>query len=84
MNVKAAAHSTLGHIPNLHSLKAFPPACDAVTAHRLEDLLKRIESGEINGDRAHRCLGWVQGALCARGAGTREEFNTINRMVDAI
>lgn len=79
MDVKVAAHSTLEHISRLHGLKAFPPTCDAVTAHRLQAVLNAIERGQIVGDRAHQSLGWVQGALCARGAGALEGFKTINR-----
>lgn len=44
----------------------------------LIDMCKRIESGEITGEKAHRWLGWVQGALCTQGAGTLAEFKDIN------
>ena len=78
MDVKVAAHSTKALIAGLDSLKAWGPACAAVTAHHLLEMLSRIESGEITGEKAHRWLGWVQGAICARGAGSLEEFKTIN------
>ncbi len=45
----------------------------------LFEMLAKIGSGEVAGEKAHRWLAWVQAACCAAGAGTLEDFKAINK-----
>ncbi len=74
MDVKAAARMTEDFVRYLTA----ESTCQAVSAEHLRDMLTKIQSGEISGEKAHRWLGWVQGVLCARGAGSLEEFKAVN------
>jgi hypothetical protein len=51
----------------------------AVGLRNVEDMLHRIESGEIEGNKAHRWLGWAQAIVCAGGGATIERLKAINK-----
>jgi hypothetical protein len=42
-------------------------------------LVKMIE-GEIEGEKAHRWLGWVQGCVCVGGGASLEELKMVNKL----
>ena len=44
----------------------------------VDDMLKRIETGEIKGEKAHRWLGWAQCAAVAAGTATLDDMKAIN------
>ena len=76
MNVKTAATKTWTLISDrlMNS-----PTCDEVSDRHLLEMVNAIEDGVVEGEQAHRWLGWIQGAACARGGGTLEEMKGINK-----
>ncbi len=51
---------------------------DETSIEHLTEMLDAIESGKVNGEKAHRWLGWVQGVVCCRGGATLEEMKAVN------
>ena len=51
---------------------------DASKEH-LHEMLDKIESGEVSGDKAHRWLGYIQGVLVATRNGTVKDFGGVNK-----
>lgn len=45
----------------------------------LKEMLNKLNSGEVAGEKAHRWLGWVQGCVCVGRGGTLEEMKIINK-----
>lgn len=45
--------------------------------HQL-NILEEIKRGRIFADKAHRCLGWVQAALCMYGIGDLITYRALN------
>ncbi len=46
--------------------------------HLLE-MVHKIESGEISGEKAHRWIGWIQGCVCMGKGATLEQMKSINK-----
>lgn len=76
MDIKIAAegtrHMLVDSAPSLWPLKG------PLSQGHVEDMLERIESGEITEEKAHRWLGWAQAACVAAGAGTLDDMKAIN------
>lgn len=49
----------------------------ASNAH-LNDMIDKIISGEVAGEKAHRWLGWIQGCVYCTGVAMLEEMKEIN------
>ncbi len=74
---QAAVAEMRAYVENATNLDPWPES-DHSKEH-LTDCLDKIESGEVEGDKAHRWLGWVQGVLGARGNGSVKEFGEVNK-----
>lgn len=44
----------------------------------LNEMVDKIESGEVAGEKAHRWLGYLQGVLVATGGTSLEEMKMVN------
>lgn len=76
MDVSKAAQATrlqMQQRPEAHWPKDGPCGYEHV-----QDMLLRLELGELGGEKAHRWLGWAQCGVVAAGAGTLEEMKNIN------
>lgn len=51
---------------------------ESLTKEHLLWMLNQIMSGEVEGEKAHRWLGWVWGVSCAAGVGDLEDFKDIS------
>ncbi len=74
---QAAVAEMRAYVENATNLDPWPES-DHSKEH-LTDCLDKIESGEVEGAKAHRWLGWVQGVLGARGNGSVKEFGGVNK-----
>jgi len=45
----------------------------------LRYMLDKLMLGDIEGEKAHRWLGWVQGCVCVGGGTNLEEMKQINK-----
>ena len=79
MDIKVAAAETKQRIENrINSKLVFPKRPISLTYDHIIDMLERVASGEITGEKAHRWLGWAQCASVSAGVGTLEEMKNIN------
>lgn len=76
MDIRVAAASTRLTV-TASDPSNWPPHGPLSQTH-VEDMLERIDSGEIAGEKAHRWLGWAQAACVAAGAGTLDDMKEIN------
>jgi len=75
MDVKIAAQKT-GKLIDSTSL----PLLDAEYGKRhLHDMVDKIIRGEISGEKAHRWLGYLQGAVVVGGGADLEQVKMINK-----
>lgn len=44
----------------------------------LLDMVKAIQKGMVEGDKAHRWLGYIQGCVCVGNGATLEDLKSIN------
>ena len=42
------------------------------------DMIGKIQSGEVSGEKAHRWLGYIQGCVVCYGGATLEEVKNVN------
>ena len=42
-------------------------------------MCRKIESGEVAGEKAHRWIGWIQGCLYMRGEASLDEMKELNK-----
>jgi len=42
-------------------------------------MILEIKFGAVEGEKAHRWLGWIQGCVCVGGGATLEEMKQINK-----
>jgi len=80
MDIVAAAHATLKYTNNV--LEGPVPDLDIrdpnlQIPHQIE-IFKKIISGEVEGEKAHRWFGWAQCALTLNGIGDMNVYRAIN------
>lgn len=80
MDIKLAAKATRPFLEECINTMPGPILAggNATSVEHLSDMLDKIESGEVAGEKAHRWLGWVQGVVCCRGGATLEEMKAVN------
>ena len=76
MNVKKAAKLTGELIVDCTELNDTNPS---IGRPHLYEMIDRILSDEITGEKAHRWLGWIQACVCFGGGATLKELKDINR-----
>jgi len=67
---------------NLYDLvdkAALPDKHDEYGKDHLKYMLNRIIVGIVEGEKAHRWIGWVQGCVCVGKGATLEEMKRINK-----
>jgi len=74
MNIKIAAKNTKELVADI-SMPIFP---EQFSRKHVNYMLDEIVSGNVNGEKAHRWLGWAQAAACSKGGATFEEMKEIN------
>ena len=74
MNIQTAAASTIG----IAIESSRWPTQGPISRSHVQDMLERIECGEIEGEEAHRWLGWAQAACVAAGVATLDDVKAIN------
>lgn len=84
MDIKIAAENTRNLIDDTPLL---PEAADPdgpesyqqpwCKAH-LHVMCRKIQEGEVTGEKAHRWLGWVQACICMGSGATLDELKNIN------
>ena len=45
----------------------------------LRDMLRKLVSGEVSEEKAHRWIGWIQGCVCVGKGSTLKEMKRINK-----
>lgn len=75
MDIKLAAKNSQLLLPKCHSHSL---GDSATTITHVNNMLQKIILEEIEGEKAHRWLGWAQAIICARGAATLDELKEIN------
>lgn len=75
MNTKIAARD----LWELVDKSELPDKHDEYGKDHLKYMLNKIMLGEVEGEKSHRWIGWVQGCLCVGGAATLEEMKLINK-----
>ena len=76
MDIRIAARNTRLQLQTRP--EATWPTHGALSFSHVQDMLLRVELGELVGEKAHRWLGWAQCATVAAGAGTLDEMKAIN------
>ena len=74
MDVKAAAVACRESIEKCNA----PEKNDEFGKDHLRNMVNKIESGEVSGDKAHRWLGYLQGVLVVTGGTTLEDMKQVN------
>lgn len=78
MNTKKAAADTLQLI-DLTPYECWISGVDLSTSRtHVREMLQKIITGEVTGEKAHRWLGWAQGCACAANTAKLETFKEIN------
>jgi hypothetical protein len=78
MDIKTAATAMRPFVERTKLMSSAVYGGDATSIKHLEEMIEKIESGEVSGEKAHRWLGWLQGVVCCRGGATLEEMKAIN------
>jgi len=81
MDVKKAAQKSLDlywEYISVHPSKIRHSAPMIRVGH-LRDMNEKIQSGEVQGEKAHRWLGWIQAAVYAHGCASLEDLKLINK-----
>ena len=74
MNVKIAAMKMIPRIVEAH----LPEVNDEYGKDHLIDMVIKITSDEVTGEKAHRWLGWIQACVCMGRGASLEELKNIN------
>lgn len=77
MNPKQAIPAIREMLLTPHASQRMPQYGDYGWNH-LWEMTKKIESGEVEGEKAHRWLGYIQGVLVAMQISTLEEMKKMN------
>jgi len=75
MNTKIAARMMWG----LVDLCALPDKHPEYGKDHLKDMLTKVMVAEVEDEKAHRWIGWIQGCICMSGGSTLEELKRINK-----
>ena len=78
MNLIKSAESMHPFIERLKVLSSSVYGDNSTSIEHLEEMLMAIETGMIDGEKAHRWLGWIQGVVVCRGGATLEEMKKVN------
>jgi hypothetical protein len=75
------------HLPSAaKALRPFVAKCtvttvageDATSLVHLVEMLDKIESEQVTGEKGHRWLGWAQAVICCRGGASLDEMKLVN------
>jgi len=75
MNIKIAAHDMWGMIEQSN----LPDGHAEYGKDHLRYMLDKLILGDVEGEKAHRWLGWVQGCVCVGGGANLETLKKINK-----
>ena len=75
MDIKKAASKTAALIPTCYDL---PVTDDEYGKDHLFEMVEKITTGEITGEKAHRWLGWVQACVCIGSDASLDDLKKIN------
>ena len=75
MDIRIAARETLKLV---HKAKKLPSEHTQYGRDHIKNMLERIYFVEIEGEKAHRWLGWAQCAICLGEGATLNELKEIN------
>ena len=59
---------------------ALPEKHDEYGKDHLRYMLDKVMLGDVEGEKAHRWIGWVQGCICMGGGANLRELKLINKM----
>lgn len=76
MNIVEAAKNTL---PLIEGAIRLPHYNNDYGRNHIQEMLEKIISGEITGEKSHRWLGWVQCAIVMGGNSSLTEMKQINK-----
>jgi hypothetical protein len=76
MNVKAATEETGKLIEDSLWLSETDPDTGRIHLH---DMVEKIMSEEVSGEKAHRWIGWIQACVCMGGGASLKTLKDINR-----
>jgi hypothetical protein len=75
MDPKVAADSLWASI----NISELPDEHPEYGKDHLREMLRKLISGEVSGEKAHRWIGWIQGCVCVGKGATLEEMKLINK-----
>jgi len=75
MDIKVAAENMWAPVDR----SELPDEHEAYGKDHLRAMLAMMIAGEIEGDKAHRWLGWIQGCVCVGNGATLEDMKQINK-----
>ncbi len=75
MNTKIAARD----LWKLVDKSKLPDKHDEYGKDHLKYMLDKLMLGDIEGEKAHRWIGWVQGCICVGGGADLETLKRINK-----
>ena len=74
MDIKIAARETAKLIDKSYLRRDHPE----IGATHLHGMVRKIQDGIVEGEKAHRWLGWVQACICFGKGATLEQLKEIN------
>ena len=78
MNVQEAADSCRTRIIRSGAYDWEANGVYAASIGHIFEMLDKIVSGEIEGEKAHRWLGWIQALMCVNRIADLKELKEIN------
>ena len=75
MDIKKAALDTAS---KLDGFKDVFGVSESLNVDHLKYMEAQIDCGDVEGEKAHRWLGWLQACVCSLGLATLEELKQIN------
>lgn len=80
VNLKVAAAKTRDLLKQAqYQLGPIYSGDPSLSLEHLIEMLDKLESGEIDGEKGHRWLGWAQCLMCARDVASLEDLKIINK-----
>ena len=76
MNIRTAAAKCRYYIDYCDLL---PEEHNEIGKDHLHDMIDKIVSEKVSGNKGHRWLGYIQGCICASGGAGLEEMKLINK-----
>jgi hypothetical protein len=76
MNIKIAAMNMVKHIDN----SDLPDMNQSFGKNHMYDMVDKIITDEVSGEKAHRWLGYIQGCVCVSGGATLDQLKQVNEI----